>query len=157
MGTTIETAKGTGSCPKCTEETGRLFMKTLVQGVPTCTRCLAASQPITGPKLNPAAVDPGQDEVMKKLAAVGVKIQRAKEPFEDPFKDQRGAGGVTPYVAPIVLPPRPGEEPQVGTGSFEGVIRQALKVLEACPMPRNQKAFKAVLKATKLLQDILPE
>lgn len=126
-----------------------------VNGVPRCLRCEkeASQAPILSEKptdprfrlapnangpdpLKALAQDPGHDAMKGLVPGKVAQEMLAKETFSEK----------TP--APETYRP-------LAEKSLEGCIREVLSILNACPMPKDLKQFKAVQKAILVLTKVL--
>ncbi len=111
-------------------------------GVPHCLRCDAEAAAATA---RPFAVnnvpDPGHAamEGLRTAAVDNLQAQAAVVPV---------SSGMPPRTTGFV-------KPVVQGGSFELQVEAALMALQACPMPKDLKAYKAVAKARAILEKLI--
>ena len=122
---------GMKTCGKCGQE------KISVNEEQKCLRC--DSEPGTS-TLMVTADDPGEDKINEMLMKAGVAVPKlSKTPERVQLKQP---------VQPVVL--------QQGM-PFDMCVKEALKLMQKVPMPKDVKQFKAVAKIIAALEALIGE
>ena len=128
-----------GSCPR---HGGDLCV--MQEDVPICLRC-AEEKKTAAQRLVAVPVYTGPEPTMEQMIAASKAIPVGVD------RDDILSSEVRPATAPI----RALATPVVGSASLDSCLSGALRYLEACPMPRDLKAFKNIQKARTIIEKIL--
>lgn len=134
-----------GSCPR---HGGDLCV--MQEDVPVCLRC-AEEKKTAFQRAHAAPVVAGPEPTLEQMLAASKAIPVGSD-RDEPLPAETSA--VRPAVSSI-NGPTPLTKVVAGTTSLETCLSGALSFLDACPMPRDLKAFKNIQKARNIIEKIL--
>lgn len=107
-------------------------------GVGSEQQCLKCDVPAGTSTLRVTAEDPGEEKINQMLMAAGVAVPKGAK-IAQPATPQAKA-------QPVVI--QPGMP-------FEDCVREALKIMQHVPMPKDVKQFKAVAKIVAAMEALI--